>query len=46
MDEAFRGLTYHYEYVGKDENGLDKVEISTDFQGLIGRLPCKLFSNN
>jgi hypothetical protein len=46
MDEAFKGLTYHNLYLTQDSNGIESIEYNEDYQGLIGRLPCKLFSNN
>lgn len=46
MENAFSGLTYNPKYLEADNEGTFHVVESEEIQGLIGRLPCKLFSAN
>ena len=46
MEEAFKGLTYKPKYLVADDEGVNHIVESEEVHGLIGRLPCKLFSAN
>ena len=46
MEEAFKDLTYTPNVLKDDGTGVFVLEIGTTVDGLVGRLPCKLFSNN
>ena len=46
MENAFIGLTYYPKYLTIDDVGTTRVYEGEQLQGLIGRLPCKLFSAN
>ena len=46
MEDAFRGLTYIPKYLVPDDEGINHLVKGEEVHGLIGRLPCKLFSAN
>jgi len=46
MKEAFRGLTYIPKYIIPNDEGVNHLVEGNEVNGLIGRLPCKLFSAN
>ena len=46
MEEAFKGLTYKPKYLVADDEGINHIVESDEIHGLVGRLPCKLFSAN
>ena len=46
MNNAFKGLSYYPNTLVDDGTGLLTLVKSSSKNGLVGRLPCKLFSNN
>lgn len=46
MQEAFQGLSYYPNYLVANDNGIYNMVQGESLDGLVGRLPCKLFSNN
>jgi hypothetical protein len=46
MENAFKGLSYYPNTLADDGTGLYHMVASKTIDGLVGRLPCKLFSTN
>jgi len=46
MTDAFNGLTYYPKTLGTNDEGVNFLTVSDNSDGLVGRLPCKLFEAN
>ena len=46
MEGAFSGLTYYPKTLGTNDEGVNFLIVSDTTDGLVGRLPCKLFEAN